>query len=1085
MAISLIDKIKQKNNGEFKLAEQGDIENGLACVVDNIAARDAIPEYQRDSSRLVFDLDTQSLYLYKTTDLSEWTNASNWKQMPIGTSDLVGKPKGNAVPVTDPTDGYTPANGDYWVATEDGTYTHFDSIVIASGEEGSWLYYNGTSFIKVSQGNPDNASRSATNTFTGNNTFTGSVTVPLSTTVTDAARVNEVNAAQSTADTAEANAATAQAKADENEGNISTLQDQAQYLTASGILPANKVQDGDDLQSDLNSEFSDRIGNNYTDILNLDNKTKDWAVSDTGLTYPTTRVYNSKIYRVIDGQTSTSDNPETATDIWEVIGGSDEGFSLQLVVNSNQRVDLDNGDWQAGEYLSGSGTSSNSSFVYSANFFNVEDLSGQAIYTNFFNVAQYSKASVDSHISTTTTTGGTSITLDEECKFIRVSAGNANVGDQQAIINKILELGLILLSGSAYDAGTQYDIFEAERSITEAYYRLKQDQMPIGFFAPDSSVKTESVEDKAITLEKISDSITEKFEQYDLAVKDEIEININKAVGTVDEKALSDTDNVELTQDADSPVKDQLNNCIKANLNLGVDVNSNDLFLNDDINSFAYSLWLNISNLTLDVQGLYITIGASAKFTDNSTTPSSESFKIQTSLDNIGVVYTRSHDGGLFTSDVVYRTVEKVGDWYKFIINFNNIVWKEQEKTLDTFKLYYGFNFTTSGYKLIQNATFLASNKQSITVNESTEFIYKDGLLQLQYPYNTEQLGEEIVAQKAKQVSDNNLRIAENGVSPLTGKNCVFIADSLGAATGEVNNDGLSSSYVTFDDLDESDKDLNAQLLSTRVSKASSYEITDSDYLSQGVGYPYWISKFSKCKAYDMMQSGWLMVNGFANDGYDAFRYQGIGKVIRWNHDLETHEVLKNYDPNYIIFSFGTNDNTPLGSGAATIGTDLNTFPVDFEWDTSKVWDAWNKVLQYCKTNYPSAKVGLIVDGSTNSDQVTVFEGLSEKYGCGLLNLQDKSTPAMRYNVGGVADTEKYDFKSKFSLTQLSTAKRKLEGTINYDIGDPIFNFYDHQLNIHCYDVLGDGTTYNPSIHSTVLGQKMKASIIYNWMLSL
>ncbi len=118
-------------------------------------------------------------------------------------------------------------------------------------------------------------------------------------------------------------------------------------------------------------------------------------------------------------------------------------------------------------------------------------------------------------------------------------------------------------------------------------------------------------------------------------------------------------------------------------------------------------------------------------------------------------------------------------------------------------------------------------------------------------------------------------------------------------------------------------------------------------------------------------------------------------------------------------------------------------------------------------------------DSGTIPAQKEVFKTLAGKYGCGFLDLQDPAaTPALYYNA--------QNLKSKNSPTPLSVAKRKLRGCAkSYEIGESIYNFYDHRLNLLSYDVLGSGTNYNPSVHSTLECHKLKAGIVLNWMQTL
>ena len=55
----------------------------------------------------------------------------------------------------------------------------------------------------------------------------------------------------------------------------------------------------------------------------------------------------------------------------------------------------------------------------------------------------------------------------------------------------------------------------------------------------------------------------------------------------------------------------------------------------------------------------------------------------------------------------------------------------------------------------------------------------------------------------------------------------------------------------------------------------------------------------------------------------------------------------------------------------------------------------------------------------------------------------------------------------------------------NYEVGEGIYNFYDNRLNLLSYDVVGSGEDYSPSVHATLEGHKLKATIVLDWMLSL
>lgn len=72
MAVTVIDTIKPKNDGDFPVLEDVDLQGGFRVVAD-ATERDAIPVERRKEGMLVYQLDEKKYY--KLTTVGDWEEA--------------------------------------------------------------------------------------------------------------------------------------------------------------------------------------------------------------------------------------------------------------------------------------------------------------------------------------------------------------------------------------------------------------------------------------------------------------------------------------------------------------------------------------------------------------------------------------------------------------------------------------------------------------------------------------------------------------------------------------------------------------------------------------------------------------------------------------------------------------------------------------------------------------------------------------------------------------------------------------------------------------------------------------------------
>lgn len=72
MAVTVIDTIKPKNDGDFPVLEDVDLQGGFRTVAD-ATERDAIPPERRKEGMLVYQLDEEKYY--KLTAVGDWEEA--------------------------------------------------------------------------------------------------------------------------------------------------------------------------------------------------------------------------------------------------------------------------------------------------------------------------------------------------------------------------------------------------------------------------------------------------------------------------------------------------------------------------------------------------------------------------------------------------------------------------------------------------------------------------------------------------------------------------------------------------------------------------------------------------------------------------------------------------------------------------------------------------------------------------------------------------------------------------------------------------------------------------------------------------
>ena len=154
----------------------------------------------------------------------------------------------------------------------------------------------------------------------------------------------------------------------------------------------------------------------------------------------------------------------------------------------------------------------------------------------------------------------------------------------------------------------------------------------------------------------------------------------------------------------------------------------------------------------------------------------------------------------------------------------------------------------------------------------------------------------------------------------------------------------------------------------TGIASGEVYKFQDGLYKGKNMVYPFFIGRNNHMEVINEAICGTTITHrdGLTH-GFSDTRYQNIP-----------------LDADYITLHFGINDagyNLPLG----TITDETN----------ATFYGAWNIVLRYLISNYPTAKIGIIIPyGCQVADYVNAVRECAEKWGIGYLDLMaDNSLP--------------------------------------------------------------------------------------------
>lgn len=539
--------------------------------------------------------------------------------------------------------------------------------------------------------------------------------------------------------------------------------------------------------------------------------------------------------------------------------------------------------------------------------------------------------------------------------------------------------------------------------------------------------------------------------------------NLNKNVGTENETIILSNNELSAVEDTDSPFSGILGKCTEGLSRPSIDLMP---YIQNDFNTLVFALWVNIDAIVATSTGLYLSIVASLRHPAYTTLEFGTGQKKFNSL-SVGSIFKSTIDNNAMSATTTFEYVDKKGSWHKLVGKLTNIVWKINKSSLTKFNVYFNYNFVSSGVFRFQNTTCLLGNDieyKYIPYN----LIYPDGINQVQYPYNA-QAATTLALKNKNEIKDIRLLMAGKKDSPLYGKYIAWVADSLlEGCANIVDGVAVPQNYNTIDEID---RDEQACGITAYVANGSN--------ISKNVNWPYWIAKRTHCINHLLGASG-QTIFGWAADNpleYFYWYYKVIGRVVGFKsaydqHNIEyigndgTYALRSTYTPDYIILSFGTNDNMSLvdvdslptldslpseggeeyknktfklttddtywswkddGTGGEgvphyswvqifpkTVGS-YETAWDGHGWNTNTLWGCYAKVITYYRQKWPDVKIGIILDGNTSRVQRNAFIRICRTFGIGFLDLHTLSYPVMYNNIRGYSiNGEPYKQENNF-----------------------------------------------------------------------
>lgn len=524
--------------------------------------------------------------------------------------------------------------------------------------------------------------------------------------------------------------------------------------------------------------------------------------------------------------------------------------------------------------------------------------------------------------------------------------------------------------------------------------------------------------------------------------------NLNKNVGTENETIILSDTNLSAVEDTDSPFSGILGKCVEGLSQPSIDLMP---YIQNDFNTLVFAFWINVDAIVPTSTGLFLGIYCSMwhpKYTH--ITIANKKFNGL----SVGSIFEDTTDNDAMSATTTFEYVDKKGSWHKFVGKLTNIVWKINKSSLTQFNVYFGYNFVSSGVFRFQNITCLLGNDIEYKYNPYN-LIYPDGINQVQYPYNA-QSATTLALKNKSDIDKIKEDLSNSSGSPLKGKYIAWVADSLlEGCANIVNGTAVPQNYNT---LDESDKDEKA------LGYAAGW-IANGSNTSYNVNWPYWISKRTRCINHIFGQSGTSIFQWAADNSKEYFYwyYKTVGRIVGFKSSYDSNNIpytdndgeyalRAEYVPDFIILSFGTNDNVSLvnvdslptldslpqeggeeyknktyklttdgtywswkddGTGGEgiphyswvqvypkTIGS-YETAWENGKWDENTLWGCYGKVITYYKQKWPNVKIGIILDGQTSREQRNAFIRICKTFAIGFLDLQTISYPPMYNNIRG------------------------------------------------------------------------------------
>lgn len=643
---------------------------------------------------------------------------------------------------------------------------------------------------------------------------------------------------------------------------------------------------------------------------------------------------------------------------------------------------------------------------------------------------------------------GTYVSYDYEIKFSKTKGEYKNLLIMlKNIINKSLDesssTSISVSSVSTINSFITNLTILVGNDLTFNEYLIYPDKNGELFYSLPLA-KQESEEQKKLIQQNTS-SIKD-IEDSNASITEE---NVNKNVGTDNETALVNVSNLALSEDTDSPFSSVLRNCLKG-------LGKPKIFLIDykekDFDTIIFSTWINANSVTSSI-GLYASVNLSVRYPSYLSISFGSGQKKLSTLKE-GDIFSAEIDNDVMTADTTFECCNIINGWYRLVGTLKNINWKIEKSNLTELTVYFGANFADSGFMLFQNTTVLVGNRLEYRYNP-INLIYPDGINQVQYPYSAASVAEIALKNKdsIKKIEED---LSNSSGSPLKGKYIAWVADSLlEGCANIVDGEAVPQNYNTLDDADKDEKALGY---------AAGW-VANGSNTSYNVNWPYWISKRTRCINHILGQSGAAIFQWAADNSNEYFHwyYKTVGRIVGYKSsydsagisytDYEGNMALREeYIPDFIILSFGTNDNVSLvnvdalptldslppeggeeyknktyklttdgtywswkddGTGGEgiphyswgqvfpkTIGS-YETAWKDGSWDETTLWGCYAKVITYYRQKWPNVKIGIILDGNTSREQRNAFLRICKTFAIGFLDLQTIPYPPMYNNIRG------------------------------------------------------------------------------------